>query len=106
MTASPLDDLSTQKADILAAIVAISSLDELRDAEPSLVGRRSVLATLQRSLGSLAPEERRDAGAQLQEARREIEAALESRRGELRGAERAERLEADRLDLGDVVVSD
>src|ERR1019366_8685027 len=106
MTPSPLDDLATQRANILTAIAALASLDELRDAEPSLIGRRSVLATMQRSLGSLDPEERRDAGALLQEARRGIEAALESRREELRGAERAVRLEADRLDLGDVVVSD
>jgi len=106
MTPAPLDDLATQRATILAAIAALTSLDELRDAEPSLVGRRSVLATLQRSLGSLDPGERRDAGALLQEARRDIEVALQSRREELRAGERSLRLEADRLDLGDVVVSD
>jgi phenylalanyl-tRNA synthetase alpha chain len=106
MTPSPLDDLATQKAAILAAIESVATLDELHDAEPALVGRRSALAALQRSLGSLAPEERRDAGARLQEARREVEAALGARRRLLSHAERAARLESDRLDLGDVVVPD
>jgi phenylalanyl-tRNA synthetase alpha chain len=105
MTPSPLDELPDQTAQILGAIATLSSLDELRDAEASLVGRRSLLATLQRSLGSLEPEERRDAGARLQEARREVEAALEARRAVLSAESRAARLESDRLDLGDVVVS-
>ncbi len=106
MTPSPLDDLATHQADLLAAIESVATLDELRDAEPSLVGRRSPLATLQRSLGSLAPEERRDAGARLQESRRVVEAALDARRQQLSQAERVARLESDRLDLGDVVIRD
>ncbi len=106
MTPAPLDDLASQTAAILSAVAAVSSLDELRDAEPTLVGRRSALAILQRSLGSLEPDERRDAGARLQEARREVEAAIEARRHELHALERVARLEADRLDLGDVVVSE
>ncbi|HVB71169.1 MAG TPA: phenylalanine--tRNA ligase subunit alpha [Acidimicrobiales bacterium] len=106
MTPSPLDDLATHQADILAVIESVATLDGLRDAEPSLVGRRSPLATLQRSLGSLAPEERRDAGARLQKARRVVEAALDARRRQLSHAERVARLESDRLDLGDVVIRD
>jgi phenylalanyl-tRNA synthetase alpha chain len=77
----------------------------LREAEPTITGKRSILSSLQKSLGSLEPEARRDAGAQLQEARREVEEALSARREELARAQRAESLEADRLDLGDVVVS-
>ena len=61
----------------------MSTLDALREAEPVDHGKRSILSTLQKSLGSLEPDERRDAGAQLQEARREVEAALERRRAEL-----------------------
>ena len=106
MTPSPLDDLDARTGELLALIEGLATLDELRDAEATLVGRRSPLATMQRSLGSLEPDERRDAGATLQEARRVVEAALAHRRAELAAADRAQRLEADRLDLGDVVVSD
>src|SRR5487761_1426368 len=93
---SPLADL--------AAIDALSSLEELREAEAALTGRRSVLARLQRSLATLDPNARKEAGAALQEARRGVEAAFEDRRTLLADQARAARLEADRLDLGDVVV--
>ncbi len=104
MTSSPLANLATQKAGLLAAIAALATLDDLREAEPAITGKRSILSTLQKSLGSLEPDARREAGAQLQEARREVEAALELRRTVLAAAARAVLLESDRLDLGDVVV--
>jgi phenylalanyl-tRNA synthetase alpha chain len=104
MTSSPLAGLADQKSQLLAQIAALDSLEQLRGAEPSLTGKRSILSSLQKSLGSLEPEARREAGALLQEARREIEAALEERRDFLARAARLEELESDRLDLGDVVV--
>jgi phenylalanyl-tRNA synthetase alpha chain len=105
MNTSPLANLSTQTAELLAAIAALESIEQLRDSEPLIIGKRSILSSLQKSLGVLAPEERKDAGAQLQEARRIVEAALEVRRAELSATARAHQLESDRLDLGDVVVS-
>jgi phenylalanyl-tRNA synthetase alpha chain len=105
MTPSPLADLATQKAELLSSIAALETLDALREAEPAITGKRSLLSSLQKSLGALAPDERGDAGALLQEARREVEAALDARRDVLARAARAESLEADRLDLGDAVVS-
>jgi phenylalanyl-tRNA synthetase alpha chain len=105
MTSSPLANLATQKAELLSAITALETLDALREAEPSLTGKRSILSSLQKSLGSLEPDERRAGGALLQEARREVEAALEERRDVLTRAARTLALEADRLDLGDIVVN-
>jgi phenylalanyl-tRNA synthetase alpha chain len=106
MPTSPLADLAQQTADLLSTISALSTLDALRDAEASLTGKRSILASLQKSLGTLDPEARKAAGAQLQEARRVVEAALEERRALLRRDARQLSLEADRLDLGDVIASD
>jgi phenylalanyl-tRNA synthetase alpha chain len=105
MTTSPLDNLSVQVGELLKKVGALVTLEELGEAEPFLTGKRSILSTLQKSLGALEPDARRDAGAQLQEARRVVEGALELRRSELGVLARAELLEADRLDLGDVVVS-
>jgi len=105
MTTSPLANLAAQTAELIATISAFTTLDELRESEPFLTGKRSILSTLQKSLGSLEPDARREAGAELQAARRTVEAALELRRSTLASAARASRLEADRLDLGDVVVS-
>jgi len=104
MTPSPLANLAVQKAELLTSIAALETLEALREAEPTLTGKRSLLSSLQKSLGALEPDDRRDAGALLQEARREVEAALSERRDVLSRAARAASLEVDRLDLGDVVV--
>jgi phenylalanyl-tRNA synthetase alpha chain len=105
MSPSPLAQLDQQTAELLSTIDALTSLDALRDAEATLTGKRSVLAALQKSLGSLEPDERRAAGAQLQEARRVVTAAFDERRRLLEREARLESLESDRLDLGDVVTS-
>ena len=105
MTSSPLANLGAQKAELLSLIASLSTLDGLREAEPTIIGKRSILTALQKSLGSLEPEARREGGALLQEVRRDVETALAERRAVLSLAARAESLEADRLDLGDVVVS-
>src|SRR5665213_2115574 len=106
MSTSPLAQLAQQTDELLSSIASLTTLDALREAEPALTGKRSVLSTLQKSLGSLEPDVRKAAGAQLQEARRTVEDALEERRAVLVREERLVNLEADRLDLGDVVVSE
>jgi phenylalanyl-tRNA synthetase alpha chain len=104
MTTSPLKDLEKQVEGLLGTIRELASIEALRDAEPTIVGKRSVLSTLQKSLGSLEPAARRDAGAELQEARRVVEEALETRRGELARLARGQALANDALELGDVVI--
>ncbi len=105
MTASPLAQLQEQTTDLLATVAAWQTLDELLEGEVFVTGKRSILSALQKSLGSLEPEARKGAGAQLQEARRSVEAAVAQKRAELESAARIVALEADRLDLGDVVSS-
>ena len=105
MTSSPLAELSTHVEDLLARVRAALTLGDLLAEEPFLVGKRSILSSLQKSLGALAPEDRKAAGATLQEARRVVEDAYAERRRVLEALRRTQELEADRLDLGDVVVS-
>ncbi len=105
MTSSPLSTLGDETARALAAIEAADELGALDESHATLVGRRSAFVALQRSLGTLAPEERGAAGATLQEARRRVEEAFAARRALLESRERQRRLDADRLDLGDVVVA-
>jgi phenylalanyl-tRNA synthetase alpha chain len=93
-------------AEASVQIKAIATLGELREREGELVGKRSAFTRLQRTLGTLDPTERAAAGALLQDGRRQVESMLETRQRELASLERAERLEADRLDLGDVIVED
>ncbi len=105
MTTSPLAELSTHVSQLRDRIDGAQTLEQLLEDEVFIIGKRSILSTLQKSLGALAPEDRKDAGAQLQGARREVEGVFAQRRASLERAQRALAIEADRLDLGDVVVA-
>ena len=89
----------------LSALEAIATLEELERRAVEIAGKRSVFTELQRTLGSLDADGKKEGGAALQEARRTVEAAVETRRAALAAAARLERLQLDQLDLGDVVAS-
>ena len=103
MTTGTTEELRTVVARSLDAVAAADSLDGLTALETELLGKRSALATRKAALGALAPEERREAGRALNEAREELTAALADRRAELADQARRVRVEAERLDLTEVV---
>ncbi len=84
------------------AAAAAESLEALRGVEVELVGKKGRVPRFNRTLGALAPEERKVAGAAINLARQAVEAMIEARRVELAAAERQARLVADRLDLTEV----
>ncbi|MGH8995046.1 MAG: phenylalanine--tRNA ligase subunit alpha [Acidimicrobiales bacterium] len=88
-----------------AALLAAGTTAELDEAETAVLGKRSELAGAHRSLGGLDAEARRAVGQSLHELRGRLEATAAARRAELARAERAATLEADRMDLTEVVVS-
>jgi phenylalanyl-tRNA synthetase alpha chain len=96
-------DIEGIAADGERAIAAAVSTDALAEVETELLGKRSVLTRAHRTLGSLSPEERKEAGRRLNEVRTRLEAQLAARRSELAEAERAEAMQADRLDLTEVI---
>ncbi len=98
-------DIDGIAADGERAIAAAGSSDALAEVETELLGKRSVLTRAHRTLGSLSPEERKEAGRRLNEVRARLEAQAEARRSELAEAERDEALRADRLDLTEVIPS-
>jgi phenylalanyl-tRNA synthetase alpha chain len=69
----------------------------------ALTGKRSPVSVAYRSLGGLDPEARREVGRRLNEARATIEILVEDRRAELAHRERIAQLEADRLDLTELL---
>jgi phenylalanyl-tRNA synthetase alpha chain len=81
------------------AIASASSLADLEAVERAVLGRRSPFAEVQRSLGDLGPEDRREVGRRANEVRRGLEGALEERRSELEAEAEVALLEADRIDL-------
>jgi len=71
----------------------------LENAKARYLGKSGELTALLRTLGALAPEERKDAGARINAAKERIEQALEARRGELSGARLRARLAEGALDV-------
>ncbi len=98
-------DLERASSAALAALAGAATVDELEAAAAAATGKRSPLASLQRSLGAAEPAERRRRGAQIQAARARLELAAAQRRDELLASERTAWLAADALDLGDVIVT-
>src|SRR6266498_2759264 len=81
------------------ALAGARDLDELRAAEQAHLSRRSPLGEVQRGLGALDPDARRELGRRVNQARSELQAALEARRAELEAARDAALLEAERVDV-------
>jgi phenylalanyl-tRNA synthetase alpha chain len=87
-------------------IEAATSSEELDEVRTALLGKKSELAQAQRALGSLDLELRKGRGKELQEARQAVELQLTNRRATFMRDELAVAMEADRLDLTEVIISE
>jgi phenylalanyl-tRNA synthetase alpha chain len=94
------DELVASATAQLATITTVAALEEL---QTKLLGKRSALARAHQGLVGLEPGERPEAGRRLNEARRQIESSLAERRRALELVERTHRLQAERLDLTEVI---
>ena len=99
-------DVGALEADAERVVLAAATTLELAEAESALLGKRSALAAAHRSLGALEADARRQVGQALHEVRGRIELAVGDRRRALAVLERAHALEADRMDLTEVVTTD
>ncbi|HEX7247143.1 MAG TPA: phenylalanine--tRNA ligase subunit alpha [Actinomycetota bacterium] len=94
-----LDSLGEERDRGLASFQAASTMEELDAAQTENMGRKSRFSRIQKSLGSLAPEDRKRVGQAANAAREALQAALADRRATLeRDAENA-LLGSDRLDI-------
>ena len=97
------DELEAVEADGLARLARAASLEDVRSAEADLLGRKSALARLNQTLGSLDQEARRSAGEAINAVRTRLQRAVADRRAALEIAERKARLSAERMDLTEVL---
>jgi phenylalanyl-tRNA synthetase alpha chain len=93
-------DIEARAHQRVAAATSVADLEAVRQ---EFLGKRSPFSALHRALGSLPQEKRRDVGRTIHEAQGRVQAALTGRRQELESSERSRRLEAERLDLTEVV---
>jgi phenylalanyl-tRNA synthetase alpha chain len=93
---SILDREERRGLDELAAAVDLSALEA---AETSVLGRRSRFQEVQRALGALAPDDRKEVGRRTNEVRDALRAAVAERRAALEAAREDVLLEADAVDV-------
>lgn len=93
------DDIAQLKARALAETAAADSLAALDEVRVLHTGRRSALAEILASIGTLPAAERGVVGKAANIARRELETALTDRKATLEAAELTEQLANDRTDV-------
>ena len=98
--ARTVEEIEREALSRVAAAASVADLDAVRQ---EFLGKRSAFAALHRALGALALDERRRAGRAIHEAQFRVETAVGERRHALESSERARRLEAERIDLTEVV---
>jgi phenylalanyl-tRNA synthetase alpha chain len=99
-----LDTVTAARDEALERIAAAATLDDVVALDSELLSKRGVFAGFKASLGSLASvDDKKQAGQALNAATSAVAVALEQRRTELSRAARARQLEAERLDLTEVL---
>jgi phenylalanyl-tRNA synthetase alpha chain len=94
-----LRTLERERARGERAVAEATSLEELEAAHVAVLGRKSPFADVQRSLGSLAPEDRKEVGRIVNETRDALQGASDARRVEFEARAEDALLEADKVDL-------
>ena len=94
-----LDNLDSIIRDATTSFAALNDAADLEQAKARYLGKTGQLTLLLKQLGSIAPEERREAGAKVNQAKIEVEAALDRQRQALESRALAARLEAEALDV-------
>ncbi|HEV7887361.1 MAG TPA: phenylalanine--tRNA ligase subunit alpha [Acidimicrobiales bacterium] len=98
-----MDDVKTIREEGLARLSAARSSDELASAFSEVLGKKSAFQQARQGLRELDIEARRELGRLLQEVEAELSALADKRASEFSSADRAARLEAERLDLTEVL---
>ncbi len=91
------------ETEAIARLAAAASVADLDGMSQQFLGKRSPFSALHRALGGLDMEDRRRQGRAIHEARSRVEEAVAARRQILEAVERTDRLDADRIDLTEIV---
>ena len=86
-----------------AQIDSAADLASLAEIERSFTGKKGQLVGLKKTLGDLAPDDRKAAGQALNQAMAEVSAVADERRATLAASAEAEQLASERLDLTEVM---
>ncbi len=96
-----IDELSRITTQARSRIEAATTVDELDDVSRTTLGKKGSLKAFKKQLGRLEPDERKSVGQAVNDAITELTAVADDCRHALERSARAERLEAERLDLSE-----
>jgi len=99
MTDTPAINLDQIVADARARIAACEDLGAIEALKVELFGKKGTITALLKTLGGLAPDQRREAGARINAARDELAAAMAERQVALEQVEIERQLAAGRIDV-------
>src|SRR5260370_1248319 len=94
-----MDDLSTIRSEALGAVQQAADLAALEVARVAALGKKGSVTGLMKTLGGLAPDQRKEFGARVNQLKGEIEAALEARKGALSASALSARLVNEKVDV-------
>ena len=94
-----MTDTGTLKAELIAAIAATETIEQLEAVRLNALGKKGLISTQLKALGGLAPDERRQAGQALNVVKEEIGVALAERQAVLKRAELADKLASETIDV-------
>lgn len=93
---TPTDDILKRALDELAKTTDLTSLDAIR---VNYLGKKGIFTAQMKELGTLPPEERRDAGQVINQAKDAFQEKLDAKKIELEQAALAARLASERIDV-------
>jgi len=94
-----MDDLSTIRSEALDAVANAADLGALDAVRVAALGKKGSVTGLMKTLGTLAPAERKEFGARGNQLKNEIEAALEARKATLGASALAAKLASEKVDV-------
>ncbi len=94
-----MSDHEATLRDMLAKIAAANSVAALEDVRVAALGKKGVVSERMKTLGQMAPEERKAAGAALNVLKDKIAAALDEKKQKLEDAALDERLRSEKIDV-------
>ena len=94
-----MDDLDRRAAQALADIEGAASLDALDALRVGLLGKSGIVTAALKSLGALAPDERKARGAEVNRVKERLADALATRKAALEQAELDRRLASETIDV-------
>jgi phenylalanyl-tRNA synthetase alpha chain len=92
-------NISALKDELTAQINAANDLQKLEEARLAALGKKGRITDLMKSLGGMAPEERKNFGAAVNELKDEVAALIEKQEAGLKKQAMAEKLAAETIDV-------